>query len=69
MAIYVKEKNDGVYPELADYVLYANLGGELTGPTLITADSGTIVCAPGSGAYCLNGDVYFLSDAGVWTLQ
>ena len=67
MAIYVKESHEGTYPEKLDYVLFADLGAELTGATLITADTGVIVCAPGSGAYCLNGDVYFLSTAGVWT--
>jgi len=67
MAIYVKEKHEGVYPELADYVLFVDLGAELTGATLTTVDQGVIICAPGSAAYCLNGDVYFLSTAGVWT--
>ena len=67
MAIYVKEKHDGVYPELADYVLFADAGNELTGPGLTSANHGVIDCAPGSGAYCLNGDVYFLSTADVWT--
>lgn len=67
MAIYVKEKNEGVYPELADYVLFADAANELTWANLTSADSGPISCAPGSMAYCLNGDVYILSTAGVWT--
>lgn len=67
MAIYVKESNTGIYPEKVDYKLYADAANELTGANLTSADSGPISCAPGSMAYCLNGDVYILSTAGVWT--
>jgi hypothetical protein len=67
MAVYVKEQNAGDYPEAIDYVLFVDASASLTSATLVTADTGTIVCAPGSAAYCLNGDVYFLSTAGVWT--
>lgn len=67
MAIYVKEKNEGVYPEHADYLLFADASASLTGASLAAADIGPIVCAPGSRAYCLNGELYILSTAGVWT--
>jgi hypothetical protein len=67
MAIYVKESNHGIYPAKVDYKLYADAANELTGANLTSADSGPISCAPGSMAYCLNGDVYILSTAGVWT--
>lgn len=67
MAIYVKESNPGIYPAKVDYKLFADASNELTGATLTSADSGVIICAPGSRAYCLNGDVYILSTAGVWT--
>jgi len=67
MAIYVKEKREGIYPEKADYMLFADASASLTGASLTAADEGPIVCAPGSRAYCLNGELYILSTAGVWT--
>lgn len=67
MAIYVKEKHEGVYPEKADYMLFADASASLTGASLTAADEGPIVCAPGSRAYCLNGELYILSTAGAWT--
>jgi hypothetical protein len=67
MAIYVKESHAGVYPEKIDYKLFADAANELTGANLTSADSGPISCAPGSRAYCLNGTLYILSTAGVWT--
>jgi hypothetical protein len=67
MAIYVKEKNEGVYPALTDYKLFADASASLTGASLTSADNGPIVCAPGSRAYCLNGELYILSTSGTWT--
>ena len=67
MAIYVKESNESVYPELTDYKLFADASASLTGAALTTADNGAVVCAPGSRAYCLDGTLWILSTAGVWT--
>ena len=67
MAIYVKENKAGIYPEAQDYLLFADADASLTGASLTAADHGPIVCEPGSRAYCLNGELYILSTAGVWT--
>ena len=67
MAIYVKDKKTGVYPALTDYKLFADASASLTGASLTTADNGAVVCAPGSRAYCLDGTLWILSTAGVWT--
>ena len=67
MAIYVKDQRAGIYPEAQDYLLFADASASLTGAGLTTADHGPIVCEPGSRAYCLNGELYILSTAGVWT--
>jgi len=67
MAIYVKEERAGLYPELHDYLLFADAAGSLTGPGLTTVNRGVIDCAPGSKAYCLDGTLYILSTADVWT--
>lgn len=67
MAIYVKDQRAGLYPELHDYLLFADAASELDDTELDTENNGSIECAPGSRAYCLNGELYILSTAGVWT--
>jgi hypothetical protein len=67
MAVYVKKETPGKYPALNDYVLFADASASLDGPELTTANHGPINCEPGSRAFCLNGDLYILSTADVWT--
>ena len=63
MAIHVKKRDE----KTNDYLLFVDASASLTGATLATVEDGTIVCRAGSTAYTLDGEVYFLSTAGVWT--
>lgn len=67
MAIHVKDSVSLKIGKGTDFVLYANTSAELNSAVLYTEDFGDIICQPGSKAYTLAGELFFLSDAGAWT--